>query len=71
MAKVVLDMAVPLDGFICGSKGEDHGLHDYFFSPSRVTAKVIEEGFRTTGVIVMGRGTYDIYGLAPIINCVA
>jgi len=59
MAKVILDMAMSLDGFISGPNGEDHGLHDYFFSPAGPTAEVIEEGFRTTGTILMGRRAYD------------
>jgi dihydrofolate reductase len=60
MTKVILDMAMSLDGFIGGPNGEDRGLHDYFFSPSGATAKVIEEGFRITGAIIMGRRAYDI-----------
>ena len=59
MAKVILDMATSIDGFISGPNGEDHGLHDYFFSPSDPTRDVIEEGFRTTGTILMGRRAYD------------
>jgi dihydrofolate reductase len=53
-------MAMSLDGFISGPEGEDHGLHDYFFSPAGSTALVIEEGFKTTGAIIMGRRAYDI-----------
>jgi dihydrofolate reductase len=60
MGKVILDMAMSLDGFIAGPNDEDGGLHDYFFSPSGDTTKVIEEGFKTTGVIVMGRRSYDM-----------
>ena len=60
MAKVILDMAMSLDGFISGPNGEDHGLHDYFFSLAGPTAEVIEEGFKTTGRIIMGRRAYDI-----------
>jgi dihydrofolate reductase len=60
MAKVILDMAMSLDGFISGPNGEDHGLHNYFFSPASPTAEVIEEGFKTTGTIIMGRRGYDI-----------
>ena len=60
MAKVLLDMAMSLDGFISGPNGEDNGLHDYFFSPAGPTAEVIEEGFKTTGIIIMGRGAYDL-----------
>lgn len=60
MGKVVLDMAMSLDGFIAGPNDEDGGLHDYFFSPSGDTAKVVEEGIKSTGAIVMGRRSYDI-----------
>ncbi len=60
MGKVILDMAVSLDGFVSGPNGEDAGLHNYFFSPSSESAKVIEEGIKTTGAIIMGRRTYDV-----------
>ena len=60
MGKVILDMAMSLDGFIAGPNDEDGGLHDYFFSPSGDTAQVIEEGIQNTGAIIMGRRTYDI-----------
>jgi dihydrofolate reductase len=58
--KVILDMAMSLDGFIAGANDEDGGLHNYFFSPSEATARVIEDGFKTTGTIIMGRRSYDI-----------
>lgn len=60
MTKVLLDMAMSLDGFIAGPNDEDRGLHDYFFSPSGPTREVIEEGLRITRTIVMGRRTYDV-----------
>lgn len=60
MPKVLLDMAMSLDGFISGPNDEDRGLHHYFFSPSGPTLEVIEEGFKTTGSIIMGRRTYDV-----------
>ncbi|MBI1879896.1 MAG: dihydrofolate reductase [Chloroflexi bacterium] len=60
MGKVILDMSMLLDGFIAGPNNESGGLHDYFFSPSGDTVKVIEEGFKTTGVIVMGRRAYNM-----------
>jgi dihydrofolate reductase len=53
-------MAMSLDGFIAGPNDEDHGLHNYFFSPTGPTLEVIEEGFKTTGTIIMGRRAYDI-----------
>ena len=60
MSKVVLDMALSLDGFIAGPNNEDHGLHDYFFSPSGATQQVIEEGFKMTGSIIIGRRSYEV-----------
>jgi len=60
VGKVILDMAMSLDGFIAAPNDEDAGLHNYFFAPSGATVKVIEEGFNTTGAIVMGRRSYDI-----------
>ncbi len=60
MAYVLLDMAMSLDGFICGPNGEDFGLHDYFFAPTGATATIIDEGFHITGAIIMGRGAYDM-----------
>ena len=60
MGKVVLDMAMSLDGFIAGPNNEDGGLHNYFFSPAGATAGVIEEGFKTTGAIIMGRHSYNL-----------
>src|SRR5688500_10485162 len=52
-------MAMSLDGYIAGPNDEDHGLHSYFFSPSGGTVAVIEEGFKTTGAIIMGRRSYE------------
>jgi dihydrofolate reductase len=49
-----------LDGLIAGPNDEDSGLHNYFFSPSGATVEVIEEGFKTTGAIIMGRRSYDL-----------
>ena len=57
MAKVLLDMAVSLDGFIAGPNGELGGLHDWFSSPEGNEA--VEESVGNTGAIVIGRRTYD------------
>ena len=59
MGRVIVEMAMSVDGFIAGPNGEDRGLHDYFFAPSRETAKVIEDSINTAGAIIMGRRTYD------------
>ena len=58
MAKVLLDMAVSIDGFVGGSDGEDVGLYDWYFNPSELSRPVIEELIETTGAIVLGRGAY-------------
>ena len=60
MPNIILDMAMSLDGFIAGPNDEDHGLHNYFFSPSGRTREVIEESFKMTGAILMGRRSYEI-----------
>jgi len=57
MARVLLDMAVSLDGFVAGPNDELGGLHDWFFSPAG--AEAVEESVRNTGAIVMGRRAYD------------
>jgi dihydrofolate reductase len=59
MSKMLLDMAVSLDGFVTDANGGDGGLHNYFFAPSGETTKIIEEGFRITGAIIMGRRSYE------------
>jgi dihydrofolate reductase len=58
MAKVLLDMAVSLDGFVAGPNDELGGLHDWFFSPAG--AEAVEESVENTGAIVIGRRTYDL-----------
>jgi dihydrofolate reductase len=58
MAKVLLDMAISIDGFIGGPDGGDVGLYDWYFAPSAASAPVIAELTETTGAIVLGRGAY-------------
>jgi dihydrofolate reductase len=64
VGKILLDMAMSLDGFIAGPNDEPEGLYDWFFPPSgSVTASdaaVIDESIKTTGAIVMGRRAYDL-----------
>ncbi len=64
MGKVLLDMAVSLDGFIAGPDGEDAGLHDWFFPPpggrNAADTGVVEESIGKTGAILMGRRAYDL-----------
>src|SRR3712207_4338705 len=55
---VLLDMAVSLDGFVCGPGGSDGGLYDWYFEPDEASRPVIEELVRDTGSIVVGRGAF-------------
>lgn len=58
MAGVLLDMAVSLDGMVCGPGGADGGLYDWYFDPSDVSRPVIDELVATTGAIVLGRAAF-------------
>jgi dihydrofolate reductase len=58
VAGVLLDMAVSLDGMICGPGGADGGLYDWNVDPSDASRPVVEELVATTGAIVIGRGAY-------------
>jgi dihydrofolate reductase len=60
MGRVILDMAMSLDGFAAGPNGEDRGLNDWFFSPAGRSREIIEESIASTGAIVMGRRTYGV-----------
>jgi dihydrofolate reductase len=60
MGRVLLDLAVSLDGFICGPNGEDHGLNNWFFDGNAVNGQVVAESTATTGAIIMGRRAYAI-----------
>jgi dihydrofolate reductase len=58
MARVLLDMAVSLDGLICGPGGADGGLYDWYFNPTQVSRPVVDELVSTTGAIIVGRGAF-------------
>ncbi|MCI0712099.1 MAG: dihydrofolate reductase family protein [Chloroflexi bacterium] len=60
MGKVILDMSISLDGFICDPDEGDGGLHDWYFAPSDTDKAVIEEVIYSTGAIIMGRRTYNL-----------
>jgi len=55
MAGVLLDMAISLDGLICGPGGADGGLYDWYFDPSDISRPVVEELAAETGAIIIGR----------------
>ncbi|HCT78551.1 MAG TPA: deaminase [Micromonosporaceae bacterium] len=58
MAKVLLDMAISLDGLICGQGGADGGLYDWYFEPSDLSRPIVDELVATTGAIIIGRGAF-------------
>jgi dihydrofolate reductase len=60
MSKVFVDLAMSLDGFIGGSNGEDHGLHNWYFAPSEASQAVITELIENIGAMVMGRRSYQV-----------
>jgi dihydrofolate reductase len=60
MATVFLDMAMSLDGFISGTDGQDHGLHNWYFNPSEPSREVIAELIESIGAMIMGRGVYGV-----------
>lgn len=64
MAGVLLDMAISLDGLVCGPDGGDGGLHDWYFAPSDASGPVVEEVVATSGALVLGRGAFDLASLA-------
>lgn len=60
MNEVILDMSMSLDGFIAGENDTDAGLHNWYFSPSNENRVLIDDLIKTTGVIVMGRRSYEM-----------
>jgi dihydrofolate reductase len=60
MTRVLLDMAISLDGMICGPDGADIGLYDWYFDPSAASRPVVDELVATTGAIVLGRGAFGL-----------
>lgn len=60
MAKVVLDMAMSLDGFVAGVDEMDGRLHNWYFDPSPKDRRIIDTLINKTGAIVMGKRSYNI-----------
>jgi dihydrofolate reductase len=58
MGKVYLDLAMSLDGFISGPKGEDSGLHDWYFSPAGDAEFVKNELLETMGAMILGKRAF-------------
>lgn len=62
MGKVLLDMAMSLDGFVAGPNGEDRGLYDWYFAPAGHAVGVIEELLQGIGAMIIGKRTYGPEG---------
>ena len=69
MGKVIVDIAMSLDGFIAGTNvspqlpmGDDGlRLHDWIFDKKTdIDANMIKEVMETSGVVIVGRHTYDV-----------
>lgn len=60
MGKVLLDMAMSLDGFVAGPGDADAGLHQWFFSPTDEGQAIIDEINQSMGAIIIGKRTYTI-----------
>jgi dihydrofolate reductase len=59
MGRVLLDMAMSLDGFIGTENNEDAGLHNWYFSEEENNNRmVVNELVTGLGAIIMGRRTY-------------
>src|SRR5919108_6563854 len=59
MRKVVYGGACSLDGFIAGPHGEYDWLH-----MSSAVGKIIEEYWKTTDTLIMGRKTWEVAAAA-------
>jgi RibD C-terminal domain len=58
VARVLLDMAMSLDGFVSGPGGADIGLYDWYVEPTEASRPVVDELVETSGAIVLGRGAF-------------
>lgn len=54
MSKVILDMAMSLDGYI-----DDDGLYGWYFAPAAPSQAVIQELISDIGAMIMGRATFE------------
>ena len=58
MTKVLLDMAVSLDGCVASVSGEDVGLYDWYFDPPAASAAVVRRAGRDDRRHRLGRGAF-------------
>jgi dihydrofolate reductase len=60
MAKVFLDMAVSVDGFVSGPNNTDGGLHDWYFSETGKSQQILDELLHDIGALIIGKKTFGI-----------
>jgi dihydrofolate reductase len=69
MSKTIVDLSMSLDGFTAGPSissespmGEGgEKLHEWLFSgKTDIDKKILEELVETSGVVILGRRTYDV-----------
>ena len=58
MTKVLLDMAISLDGFVASAPARTSGSTTGISIRRRASAAVVDELVETTGAIVIGRGAF-------------
>jgi dihydrofolate reductase len=60
MSKVIVDITMSLDGFICGPDDDLERIHAWLFSGANDQDKAImDEYLQSLGAVIMGRGTFD------------
>jgi dihydrofolate reductase len=61
--KVLLDMAISLDGFVAGPNNDSGALYAWYFQPPQNendrNPAVVADLIKTTGAIIMGRRAYQ------------
>lgn len=60
MGKVVLDMTMTLDGCVAGPDKEPGQIHDWYFTPSETSSRIVEERIAAAGALIVGRRAYDL-----------
>lgn len=60
MSKIVLEITVSLDGFICEAGDDLERIHSWLFSEkTEADLKVLDESRRSLGAVIMGRRTFE------------
>lgn len=55
---VFIDMASSLDGFATDPNGGDGGLHDWYFSPTPASQRILDDLQSGIGAIIMGKRAF-------------